>query len=159
MTADPIGLAVGSLSLYAYVDAQPTRLIDLMGLASCKGTWARMGVEFGVAINFVSPVCLCRWLCIPCRDQVAWSGNMKSLASTVGATFIDFNNDIPHGNGGTGPNTGTGGGAAGAASSNLAKNDKSRAGRASGSAVGGSYNCLCTSKPGPETSCLACFKE
>lgn len=78
--------------LYKYVKNDPLIFVDPLGLVSCKGQWRTVDSEF-IGNLVYKQLCICYWLCMPCKGPTIWSGNRNDLPHTYGGEVFNGSGD------------------------------------------------------------------
>lgn len=90
LQSDPLGIFSGQASTYAYVQNNPLRGVDPLGLAECQqGHWVQVGSvilnldALGMVGSLVSNiVCRCLWLWVNTTGPYMWSGDLTDPTLT-----------------------------------------------------------------------------
>jgi len=90
LQSDPLGIFSGQANTYAYVQNNPLRGIDPLGLAECgQGHWVQVGSDMlnldaiGVLGSLISNnVCRCVWLWVNTTGPYMWSGDLNDSTLT-----------------------------------------------------------------------------
>jgi len=90
LQSDPLGIFSGQANTYAYIQNNPLRGIDPLGLAECgQGHWVQVGSDMlnldaiGVLGSLISNnVCRCVWLWVNTTGPYMWSGDLNDSTLT-----------------------------------------------------------------------------